>query len=491
MKYEPTIGLEVHIELNTSSKMFCSCFNDSEAKEPNINICPVCTGHPGTLPVINKSAIDKIIKTGLALNCTIPDYSNFDRKNYFYPDLPKGYQISQNENPFCLKGFLEIDGKRVGITRIHLEEDAGKLIHPLGSNHSLVDFNRAGVPLMELVTEPDIKSAQEAKKFVEELRLIMRYLGVSNADMEKGELRVDANISLALPGAELGTRAEIKNLNSFRFIERAIEYEIKRQADILDEDDKIIQQTRGWDENKQETVSQREKEGSHDYRYFPEPDLPVIHIKKPFINLEIIKSAIPELPSQRRKRFKIEYELTDREIDYLIFDKDLANYYEKVTSELLNRIKEVDSKDVSEKKEEFKLYRIAANYLLTDLQGLLNGMSVVSEDFLIDPENFAEFIYMVYKGDVSSNIAKKVIREMFETGGDPSNIVTEKGLTELKDESEIEVIIQEVISSNTKAVQDYKNGKEASFKFLVGQVMTKSKGRANPQAVDNILKKII
>ncbi len=491
MKYEPTIGLEVHIELNTGSKMFCSCLNDSEAKEPNINICPICTGHPGTLPVINKLAIEKIIKTGLSLNCTIPEYSNFDRKNYFYPDLPKGYQISQNENPFCLKGFLEIDDKKIGITRIHLEEDAGKLIHPEGTNYSLVDFNRAGVALMELVTDPDIKSAQEARKFIEELRMIMRYLGVSNADMEKGELRVDANISLALPGEELGTRAEIKNLNSFRSVERAIKYEIKRQAEILEKGEKIIQQTRGWDEGNQITTPQREKEASHDYRYFPEPDLPVIHIKKPFIDLEMIESSIPELPSQRRERFEAEYNLTDREIEYLLFDKDLGNYYEKVTSELLNWMKEADLKDDSEKKEELKLYRIAANYLLTDLQGLLNGMSVANDEFIINPENFAEFICLIYKGDISSNIAKKVIKEMFESGGDPSNIINEKGLTELRDESEIESIIHEVIASNTKAVEDYKNGKEASFKFLVGQVMSKSKGRANPQAVDKILKKLI
>lgn len=484
MKYEPTIGLEIHIELNTASKMFCGCANESDVKEPNKNICPVCTGHPGTLPVINKNALEKIIKTGMALNCEIPEYSNFDRKNYFYPDLPKAYQISQNNNPLCAKGFFDLNGKKIGITRIHLEEDAGKLIHSQKKDYSLVDFNRSGVPLMELVTDPDIKSAEEARIFTEELRLILRYLGVSNADMEKGELRVDANISIAPPQSEKGTRVEIKNINSFRSIEKAINYEIKRQTNLLEKGETIFQQTRGWDELKQETVMQREKEASHDYRYFPEPDLPIIHINKSFINLDEIKASIIELPSEKRKRFSQEYGLLEKEINYFVLDKDLGNYYENVCSELLNWSKEAQIK----KENNFELFRITANYLLTDLQGLLNGLSVKNEKFLIDPENFAELIYMLYKKDISSSIAKKVLKEMFDNGGDPSSIIKDKNLFEIKDESEIISIIKEIISSNQKAVDDYKNGKETSFKFLIGQVMTKTKGRVSPQIVEKILK---
>jgi len=278
MSYFPTVGLEIHAELKTKSKMFCSCLNDPDEKQANINICPICTAHPGVLPVINKEAVRKVIKTGLALNCQIPEYSKFDRKNYFYPDLPKGYQISQLYMPFCENGFLEINSRKIKIREIHLEEDTGRLVHPQGADYSLVDFNRAGIPLMELVTEPDIHSAKEARRFAEELRLIFRYLNVSDADMEKGEMRVEANISLSKTN-KLGTKVEIKNLNSFRAVEKGIEYEIKRQSEILEKGEKVIQETRGWHDTKQITVSQREKEEAHDYKYFPEPDLPILHIR--------------------------------------------------------------------------------------------------------------------------------------------------------------------------------------------------------------------
>lgn len=483
MNYETVIGLEVHAELNTDSKMFCSCKNESDNKTPNINICPVCSGHPGTLPVANKKAIEKTIKVGIALGCQIPEYSKFDRKNYFYPDLPKGYQISQSENPFCLGGSLNVDGRDIKITRIHLEEDAGKLIHSVDSNSSLVDFNRSGVPLMELVTEPDIRSAKEATRFVQELRLILKYLDVSNVDLEKGEMRVDANISLSsAPGKLDGVRVEIKNLNSFRSIERALDYEIKRQQELLDSGGVVVQETRGWDDNKQMTVGQRNKEQSHDYRYFPDPDLPPIYIKNSGIDLQRIKSSIVELPQQRRARFKEEYNLSDKETEFLVTDKEFGDYYEKVISELRNWVKETDITlgvdDVMP-----KISRLAANYLLTDFQSLRTG-----DEFPIDPENFAEFVCLIYKGKMPSKIAKEVLKEMFNTGGDPSQIIKDKELTELEDESEIELMIESVIKENPKAVEDYKKGKEASLKFLIGGVMAKTKGRANPKVIEKILK---
>jgi len=477
---KPTIGLEIHAELNTSSKMFCSCANN--AGEPNSNICPVCSGQPGTLPVINKQAIIKTIKTGLALNCQIPLKSKFDRKSYFYPDLPKGYQISQYDQPLCLNGHLEINSREIKINRIHLEEDAGKLIH--NDNYSLVDLNRAGVPLIELVTEPDIFSAQEARLFAEELRLILRYLDVSDADMEKGQLRVDANVSLSETN-ELGTKVEIKNINSFKAIEKAISYEIERQKKILESKGKIVQETRGWDENKQETLSQRSKEESHDYRYFPEPDLPPIIINDKEFNLEEIRKSIPELPALKRERLKKEYNLD--QVDILINDKPLSYYYEKVASELRSWIKEADLKESVSQEEFFKATNIASNYLLSDFKGLIKG----KKETKVTPENFAEFIHLIYKKKISSKIAKEVLREMVSSGADPSRIIQDKNLTEIIDESEIETIIEKVINDNQKAVNDFKQGKKESFQFLVGQIMAKTKGKANPSIAGKILEKKI
>jgi len=469
MKYVPTIGLEIHAELNTESKMFCSCKNDPEEKEANTNVCPICLAHPGTLPVANEDAIRKVIKTGLAVNGNIAEKSKFDRKNYFYPDLPKGYQISQYDMPIVEGG--ELNG--VAITRIHLEEDTGSSIHPANTDYSLVNFNRAGVPLMELVTEPDITTAQQAKEFAQQFQLILRYTGVSQANMEKGQMRVEANISIRPEKQkELGTKVEVKNLNSFRAVEKAIEYEIERQTKVLEAGESVVQETRGWDENKQETFSQREKEEAHDYRYFPEPDLPPFSFSKEFI--EEIRHELPELPQQRKKRFKEEYKLSDEHIEVLVANKDLGEYFEQVASEL-------DSEHIT----------LAANYLVSDLRGILQGMTVEEEEFKITAENFAELIKLVAKKEISTPAAKAVLRDMFETGADPTHIVGEKGLTQVSDKTQIETIAKEIIENNPKAAGDYKKGKEQALKFLVGQLMAQTKGAVDPNTASTILQKLL
>jgi len=498
MNYHPVIGLEIHIELNTRSKMFCSCQNDPNERSPNVNVCPICMGHPGTLPVINREAVRKVIKTGLALNCKIPEHSKFDRKNYFYPDLPKGYQISQYDMPLCKDGFLEVEGRKIRIRRVHLEEDTGRLIHPEKTDYSLVDFNRAGIPLMELVTEPDIRSAKEARKFSEELKLILRYLEVSDADMEKGQMRVEVNLSL-LPAEklreeiksdkELGTKVEIKNLNSFRAVEKSLEYEIERQRKALETGEKIIQETRGWSENKGITFSQREKEEAHDYRYFPEPDLPMLHFSEK--EIDGIQAEIPELPYQKRERFNKEYKLEEKYIEIFIQNKDLGEYFERTISELKNWVKEAELKTELSEEEVQKLIKLASNYIITDLQGILKGSSVSSDNFLITPENFAEFITLIYKEKISSKIAKMVLEEMFKSGADPSQIITDRGLEQITAESEIERVVKDVIAKNQKAIEDFKKGKEGALQFLVGQVMRASGDKANPQIVTSLLKKLV
>ena len=502
MDYQPIVGLEIHVELNTKSKMFCSCGNNPNAVIPNSEICPICMGHPGVLPVINEEAVKKTIKTGLALNCQIPKCSKFDRKNYFYPDLPKGYQISQLYMPFCKNGYLDIrvdslsnsrKFARVRIREVHLEEDVGRLKHE--KDYSLVDFNRAGIPLMELVTEPDLNSAKEARKFAEELQLILRYLDVSDADMEKGQLRVEANISLGEKG-KLGTKVEIKNLNSFRAVEKSIDYEIERQTRILKAGKKVIQETRGWldeatassrrvagarvDDVRGATVSQREKEYAHDYCYFPEPDLPPLHFEKE--EIEKIRAEIPELPQQKRERFKREYELDGKSIEVFVQNKELGEYFEKVVSEFEPRLS---------KEKLSKVIKLATNYLITDLQGLLKGASVSDKNFLITPENFAEFINLIAEEKISSKIAKIVLEEMFKTGADPSHIIQEKGLSLITDEKKVEKVIQKVVAENQKAVSDFKKGKETALQFLIGQVMAKTKGKAHPEIVKNLLTKIL
>ena len=480
--YRPTIGLEIHTELNTNSKMFCSCKNDPNEKRPNFNICPVCSAQPGTLPVANEDAIKKVIKTGLALNCKIAENSKFDRKNYFYPDLPKGYQISQYDQPFCENGYLEIGGRKIGITRIHLEEDTGSSIHPEGADYSLVNYNRAGTALMELVTEPDVTSGKEAREFAEELQLIFKYLGASDADMEKGLMRVEVNISVSKT-KKFGTKVEIKNLNSFKVVEKAIDFEITRQTELLEAGEKVVQETRGWNDKKEITFSQREKESAHDYRYFPDPDLPPMHFTKEYI--ANIKAEIPELPENKRERFKKEYGLEESQIEIFVTQKDLSEYFEKVISELDEWI---DQKNKSEFK---KITKLASNYLISDVQGLLSGKEFDESEFKITPENFAEFIKMIHKNEISSKVAKMVLAEMYNTGVDPSNIVEDNNWGQMKDDGQLEKIITEVISKNPKAVADYTAGNKNSLQFLAGQVMAITRGTANPQQVQEILKKVM
>ncbi|TSC53090.1 MAG: Aspartyl/glutamyl-tRNA(Asn/Gln) amidotransferase subunit B, partial [Parcubacteria group bacterium LiPW_39] len=527
MKYEPTIGLEIHVELKTKSKMFCSCANGfGLEKEPNINICPVCTGQPGVLPVINEEAVHMVIKAGLALKGQIADFAKFDRKNYFYPDLPKGYQISQYDKPLVRGGYLnvgDVNGlSRVRIREIHLEEDTGTLNHPAGVNYSLVNLNRAGVPLMELVTEPDIKSGSQAREFCRELQLIFRYLGISDAEMENGQMRCEVNISLRpaqlglreIPRidadintadrrgstseekiranhaenqrelAVLGTKVEIKNLNSFRAVEKSIDYEIKRQAEDLESGRKIIQETRGWDDARGMTVSQRTKEEAHDYRYFPEPDLP------PLTRLSAISQQLsaemPELPAQRRARFAKEYNLPAGDIETLVVNKELGDFFEGAASELRNW-----EKDARPKIKAAKLIKLSANYLVTELQKLLHQSGQAFKDLKITPENFAEFIKLTAQGAVSSSGAQTVLKEMFASGADPSHIISEKDLRQVSDEEELIKAVDGVLSQNPGPVADYKNGKQNALMFLVGKVMAATRGKANPQIVAEILKKKI
>jgi len=486
--YIPTIGLEIHAELKTQTKMFCASLNDSEEKEPNRNICPICMGHPGTLPVPNIEAIKKIIQVGRALNCKIAEFSKFDRKSYFYPDLPKGYQISQYDQPFCEGGDLAIpSGKKIRITRIHLEEDAGRLVHPKGVDYSLIDFNRAGVPLMELVTEPDMHEAVDAQNFAEELRLILRYLGASDANMDKGQMRVELNISLAPEGSEkLGTKVEVKNLNSFNIVGRAAAYEIKRQSEILDKGEKVVQETRGWDESGQKTFSQRIKEEAHDYRYFPEPDIPPIKVSS--LKFEVL--GLPELPQQKRKRFIEEYGIDPKLAEIFVRDRQLANYYEEVVSELLSWEKTVGHED--EKKEvRRKLMTLTANYLTTDLRRLLRESKGTIESCKISPENFAEFVDLIHTGKLSSRGAKDLLPEMVRTGGDPHQLMLDKGLGQVSEEGDLGDIADKVIEANSEAVEKYKSGNENLLQFLVGQMMKETKGSANPQVAAEILKKKI
>ncbi len=493
MKYIPVIGMEVHIELKTKSKMFCNSKNAlGEEKEPNIHICPVCTGQPGTLPVPNRQAIEFVQLMGLALNCEIAKESKFDRKNYFYPDLPKGYQISQYDKPLCGKGYLNIltshdsrpTSKKIGITRIHLEEDTGKLVHPANSDYTLVDFNRAGVPLMELVTEPDFESGAEARIFCQKLQQICRYLGISDADMEKGNMRCEANVSLYKEGEDKlgGVKVEVKNINSFKFVEKAIDYEIKRQEEILEKGEKIIQETRGYDSNKNITVSQRTKESAHDYRYFPEPDIPPMKFTDEYISE--LKLKLPELPDAKRGRLIKEYGLSKENADVITGDKNLADYFEAVVSEIKEK---KESGEVCADEE--KCVKLSANYIVSELQKHLMRDAVTIKDIKITPENYAELIGIVADGKISSSAAQAVLEEMYKTGGDPSHIIEEKNLLQVSDIKELEKTIGEIIDKNQQSVEDYKKGKKNALQFLVGQVMKETRGKANPKVVGEILNK--
>lgn len=485
MKYIPIIGMEVHVELKTKSKMFCDCKNGmGEESEPNVHICPVCTAQPGTLPVPNQKAIEFVQLAGLALNCKLRNVSKFDRKNYFYPDIPKGYQISQYDQPFCENGFLEIGGKNIGITRIHLEEDTGKLVHPKKADHSLVDFNRAGVALMELVTEPDIESGEEAKIFCQKLQQICRYLEISDADMEKGHMRCEVNLSLHKEGEEKlsGTKVEVKNINSFKFVEKAVDHEIKRQTELLEKGEKIIQETRGFDSNQNITVSQRKKESAHDYRYFPEPDIPPFKFDDDYV--ENLRLTLPELPAEKKARFVGEYNLLPEIAEVIVSDKKLASYFEAVVSEIEEKMKcqEVIADKV-------KCLKLSANYMVSELQKhlLKNGSSI--SDIKITPENYAELIGFIADGKINSSAAQVVLEEMYQTGGDPSQIIEDKGLMQVDDAEFLEKIVVEVLEKNQKSVEDYKAGKQNALQFLMGQVMSASKGKANPGMVVEMLKK--
>ena len=473
-KYYPTIGLEIHAELKTQTKMFCDCLNNPDEEKPNANICPVCMAHPGTLPVANKKAIENVIKVGLALGGTIADFSEFDRKNYFYPDIPKGYQISQYKYPIVSGGKLaDFD-----VTRIHLEEDTANNKHDRG-DFSLIDFNRAGVPLMELVTEPktfdgsDEMAAKSASNFAKELQLILQYLGVSDANMEKGEMRVEANISVSEDRNKLGIKVEVKNLNSFKSVEKAIKFELDRMVELLEngKGDEIVQETRGWDETKQKTFSQRKKESSHDYRYFPEPDLPKMKLHEAF-DLEKMKNDLPELPVAKRARYKNDFGIKDEDIEMYITNPILGMFFENV------------SKNLEFNKEKVK---IASNYLISDLQGLKN-----KEKFNFNnTHDFTELINMIFDNKISSRVAKDLLAIMVDTGGSPMKIATEKRLLQKNDEAMIKTVVEKIISENPEVVAVYKSGKENAIMSLVGKVIKESQGSANPQIVIKILKDLL
>lgn len=472
MKYEAVIGLEVHAQLQTNTKIFCGC-ETKFGEEPNTRTCPICIGMPGVLPVLNRKALEYTIKTGLATHCSISPYSRFARKNYFYPDLPKGYQISQYELPICEHGFVEIvmDGavKRIGITRIHMEEDAGKNLHMSEGNASLVDLNRAGTPLMEIVSEPDIRTPEEASEYLKKLRAILRYIEVSDADMEKGNFRCDANVSIRPIGAkEFGTRAEVKNVNSFKFVQKAIEYEIKRQAQILDEGGRVVQETRLFDSTKGVTFSMRSKEEAHDYRYFPEPDLVPIMVAKDTI--EELRKTIPELPDAKRARFAKEYGLPEYDADMLTQSRAMADYYEQAVK-LSNQPK------------------LVSNWMMGELMRLLNAENKEIEECPIKPERLAGMLKLIDSGVISTKIAKTVFESMYTTGKDAETVVKEQGLVQVSDTGAIEKIIDEVIKANPSQTAEYKSGKDKLFGFFVGQVMKASKGKANPDMVNELLKK--
>ncbi|MBQ2014319.1 MAG: Asp-tRNA(Asn)/Glu-tRNA(Gln) amidotransferase subunit GatB [Peptococcaceae bacterium] len=474
MDYEVVIGCEVHVELKTKTKIFCSCPTDFGG-EPNTHVCPVCLGLPGTLPVLNKKVLEYAIKAGLALNCEIAQFSKFDRKNYFYPDLTKAYQISQFDLPICKNGYIDIETgkgeKRIGITRIHMEEDAGKLVHQgstiTTSAGSLVDYNRAGVPLIEIVSEPDMRSAEEVLEFLSSLKAIIEYTGVSDARMEQGSLRCDVNLSLRPAGQiAFGTRAEIKNLNSFRSVERVIQYEINRQTDILESGGKVIQETRTWDESKGRTYSLRSKEDSDEYRYFPEPDLPPVIVMEDYI--EKLRAELPEMPKEKRQRMIDKDGLPEYDAGIITASKALVDFYDAVHTYY------GDAKKIS-------------NWIMGELLAKVNAEGIELDALKIQPEQMAALLKLVDSGEISGKIAKKVFAEMFETGKNPDDIIKEQGLKQISDETELKTMIEQVAETNPKSVEDYKAGKTKALGFLVGQIMKQSRGQANPAVINRLL----
>ncbi|MBW1971972.1 MAG: Asp-tRNA(Asn)/Glu-tRNA(Gln) amidotransferase GatCAB subunit B [Spirochaetes bacterium] len=475
MEYEPVIGLEVHAQLLTKTKIFCGCPTTFGA-EPNKYTCPVCTGMPGALPVLNKQVVEFTIRMALATHCNIAPYSVFARKNYFYPDLPKGYQISQYELPIAEHGYVEIQlngkKKRIGITRIHMEEDAGKLVHKgtiETTEASYVDFNRSSVPLIEIVSEPDIRSPKEAAEYLKELRTLLQYLEICDGNMEEGSLRCDANVSVRPKGSKkFGTRTEVKNLNSFRNVEHALDYEIKRQIEVIESGEEVVQETRLWDANNGKTLSMRGKEEAHDYRYFPDPDLVPLKIDKEWI--EEVRKSLPELPDQKRERFVSQYGIPEYDAAILTATKALANYYEKTVA-IFNEPKTV------------------SNWIMSELLRELKRDDKDIEDILITPEKLAALLKLIKDGTISGKIAKEVFVQMYETGKEAREIVEERGLAQLSNEDELSNVIDEVLSSLPKEVEEYKKGKEKLFGFFIGQVMKRTKNRANPKLVNEILKK--
>lgn len=470
-KYETVVGLEVHVELHTKSKIFCGC-STSFGAPPNTHTCPVCLGHPGVLPVLNRQAVEYAMKAAMAINCEIAEWCKFDRKNYFYPDSPKAYQISQYDQPIGQNGWIDIEvngnKKRIGITRLHLEEDAGKLTHIDGGFGSLADFNRVGTPLVEIVSEPDIRSPEEAKAYLEKLKAIMQYCDVSDVKMEEGSLRCDANISIRPYGQEkFGTRTELKNMNSFRGVQRGLEYEELRQAEVLESGGKVVQETRRWDEAQGKTISMRSKEEAHDYRYFPDPDLVRLHIDDEWKTR--VKASIPELPDARQARYIKDHGLSSYDAGVLTASMKLADFFEeslKYTSDA----------------------KASANWIMGELLGYLNANGLELEDVKITGQGLGEMIQLIEKGTISSKIAKTVFKSMMETGKLPAQIVEEQGLVQISDEGAILAIVDSVIAANPQSVEDFRGGKDKAIGFLVGQIMKETKGKANPGLVNKLLK---
>jgi aspartyl-tRNA(Asn)/glutamyl-tRNA(Gln) amidotransferase subunit B len=467
MKYKTTIGLEIHIHLNSKTKIFCSC-STAYTREPNTHTCPVCLGLPGTLPVLNETAFHYAIKAALALNCKLSDYVTFDRKNYYYPDLPKNYQISQYSLPVGRDGFLNLNNRKILINRIHMEEDAGKLIHSEDNKRSFVDYNRTGIPLIEIVTEPDIYSPQEAYQFLQELKTTILYLGISDCSMEEGSLRCDSNISLAEEKAKkLGNKIELKNMNTFRGVRQALEYEVERQKMVLNDGGDIAHETRLWDESRQVTVTMRKKEEVHDYRYFPEPDLVKYEISTEL--KDRLKEELPELPLKKRERFKTAYGLNDYDTELLVRDRITGDYFEEVLKNYNNP-------------------KLACNFITSDIIGAVNETKVGFKDIKLSAVNCAKLLNMIENKDISIKIAKNILPELIDSGVDPLVIVEKKELTQINSESEISDIIARIIKDNPNAVEDFKDGKAEAIKFLIGQVMKATQGKANPNIADKLLK---
>ncbi len=500
MNLEPVIGLEIHVQLKTKSKMFCSCPNGVETPE-NSAICPICMGHPGTLPVPNKQAIEYAVMAALALNCTIAEETHFDRKHYFYPDLPKGYQISQYKNPLGEHGYLEIgvrgqgSGVRIGITRVHMEEDAGKLIHAPDGSHALVDYNRAGTPLIEIVTEPDFRSPEEAKTFLDELKRIMRTIGVSDADMEKGQLRCDANVSLRPEGdKKLYAKIEVKNMNSFKAVERALHYEIQRQTKLWEAGTPPTRlETRGWNDTQQQTEEQRTKEEAHDYRYFPEPDIPPLKfgMQNAEFRIDEIRRKLPELPQTKRKRFIEQYDMDPSDALILTEEKKLADWTEHVLTELRAWLVSLEGAETEEERwhnGKKKLVKLTTGWITSKLFALQNASHASWGELKITPENFAEFVSLLYTQKINSTVGQEVLSAMYAEGVDPSSYIDEKKLAQMDDAAAITEVVERVITAEEKVVAEYKAGKTAALKFLLGKTMRTLGGKANPTLIEKILK---